>query len=44
MQAMMHSLRKLAQVDENLRVLPGHGPETSIGIEKRINPYMQHVL
>lgn len=44
MQAMMRSLRKLAQLDENLRVLSGHGPETSIGIEKRINPYMQHVL
>lgn len=43
-QAMMHSLRKLAQLDGNLRVLSGHGPETSIGIEKRINPYMQQVL
>lgn len=43
-QAMMRSLRKLAQLDGNLRVLSGHGPETSIGIEKRINPYMQQVL
>lgn len=41
---MMHSLQKLSKLDDNLRVLSGHGPETSIGMEKRINPYMRQAL
>jgi glyoxylase-like metal-dependent hydrolase (beta-lactamase superfamily II) len=32
--------RLLALPDET-RVLPGHGPETSIGVERRSNPFLQ---
>lgn len=34
-----NSLRKLAKFNDGLRVLPGHGPETSIGEERELNPY-----
>lgn len=33
------SLLKLAVLDEHLPVLPGHGPETSLAVEKAQNPY-----
>ena len=33
------SLLKLALLPESLPVLPGHGPETTIGAEKRENPF-----
>ncbi len=33
------SLRKLDEFPDGLRVLPGHGPETSIGAERELNPY-----
>ncbi|MFA0888908.1 MAG: MBL fold metallo-hydrolase [Synergistales bacterium] len=33
------SLVKLAVLDERLPVLPGHGPETSLGKERAENPY-----
>lgn len=33
------SLRRLAEFPDGLRVLPGHGPETSIGNERELNPY-----
>ena len=33
------SLRRLAGLPDNLSVLPGHGPETSIGGERKRNPY-----
>ena len=33
------SLRKLAELHDGLRVLPGHGPDTSIGEEREMNPY-----
>ena len=33
------SLRKLAEFDDGLVVLPGHGPETNIGSERELNPY-----
>ena len=34
-----NSLRKLAELDDGLHVLPGHGPDTSIGSERELNPY-----
>lgn len=34
------SLKRLAKMEDNLRVHPGHGPSSTIGIEKRTNPYM----
>ena len=33
------SLKKLTDFPDKLRVLPGHGPETTIGAEKLYNPY-----
>jgi len=31
----------LMTLPDNTRVLPGHGPETTIGAEKRSNPFLQ---
>jgi glyoxylase-like metal-dependent hydrolase (beta-lactamase superfamily II) len=31
---------KLFKMDDDVRVLTGHGPETSIGSEKRFNPFV----
>jgi hydroxyacylglutathione hydrolase len=35
------SLRKLAQLPPGTRILPGHGPETSLAEEFRINPFLK---
>lgn len=35
------SLKKLSKLDDTLEVYPGHGQPTTIGIEKRTNPFMQ---
>lgn len=37
---MNKSLSKLANQDENIIIYPGHGPTSTIGNEKRMNPYM----
>ena len=37
------SLKKLAKYDDNAVIYPGHGPESTIGVEKRVNPYMQQI-
>ena len=37
---MNKSLNKLANQDENITIYPGHGPTSTIGKEKRMNPYM----
>lgn len=37
---MNKSLNKLANQDENIIIYPGHGPTSTIGKEKRMNPYM----
>lgn len=37
---MVRSLGRLAQLDESLKVYPGHGGSTTIGEEKRYNPYL----
>ena len=39
----MKSLRKLAKYDDNAVIYPGHGPTSTIGVEKRMNPYMQQI-
>ena len=33
--------RKLLALPDETRVLPGHGPETTIGAERRTNPFLQ---
>lgn len=37
------SLLRLAQLQEDYRVLPGHGPASTLFEEKRSNPFMQSV-
>ncbi len=39
--ALMHSLQRLMHLPEETIVYPGHGPETSIGHEKRHNPFIR---
>lgn len=36
----IQSLRMLTQLPDDTRVFPGHGPETTIGIELASNPYL----
>ena len=37
---MVRSLSRLSQLEESLMVYPGHGETTTIGEEKRYNPYL----
>lgn len=37
---MEQSLERLKKLDDDIRVLSGHGPETTIGQEKSRNPFM----
>ena len=37
---MISSLKRLAELDGNITVLPGHGEKTTIGYEKQNNPYI----
>lgn len=38
---LLDSIReKLLVLDDHVRVLPGHGPETTIGHERRANPFL----
>ncbi len=39
--AMEISLQRIAQLPDNTSVRPGHGPPTTIGKEKRSNPFLQ---
>lgn len=36
---LIESLKKLDDFPKDMRVFPGHGPETTIGAEKMYNPY-----
>ena len=38
---MLASLGRLAALEGNLRVLPGHDMETTLDYERRVNPYMR---
>lgn len=39
---LIRSIRNvLLTLDDDTRVLPGHGPETTIGRERQFNPYLQ---
>ena len=37
----LKSLKRLAQLEGDFRVYPGHGPSTTLADEKRWNPYMR---
>lgn len=39
MAAMRRSIARLAELPDDTRVYPGHGPETTIARERRVNPY-----
>ena len=34
------SLKKLSKFENNVKIHPGHGPSSTLGIEKMSNPYM----
>lgn len=38
---LMQSLNRLLDLPDVLRVYPGHGPDTTIGFERKHNPYLQ---
>lgn len=38
---LLKSLKMLMELPEDVRVFPGHGPETHIGFEKTNNPYIR---
>ena len=40
-QVLTQSLHKLAQLPPETRILPGHGPETQLAKEFRINPFLK---
>jgi glyoxylase-like metal-dependent hydrolase (beta-lactamase superfamily II) len=35
--------KKVLTLSDEIRVLPGHGPETKIGYERKNNPYLIEV-
>lgn len=39
--AMKRSLERISELPDQTRVLSGHGPETSIGREKQVNPFLK---
>ena len=39
--AMRSSLVRFLELADDLRVLPGHGPETTVGAERSNNPYLR---
>jgi len=43
-EAMAHTLKtKVLPLGDHLRVLPGHGPDTTIEYERRTNPYLKQL-
>jgi glyoxylase-like metal-dependent hydrolase (beta-lactamase superfamily II) len=42
--ALGRSLRRIVALPPETRVLPGHGPATTVGAERRSNPYIVELL
>ena len=42
--AMAQSLERIVALPPETRVLPGHGPATTVGEERRSNPYIRELL
>lgn len=40
LEQLMGSLKKLTSLDDSTRIYPGHGPVSSIGKEKKSNPFL----
>lgn len=38
---MVKSLARLKQLPDNVLVYPGHGPDTTMAVEKRMNPFLR---
>ena len=38
---MEHFMEKILVLDDGIALLPGHGPQTSVGWERRRNPFLQ---
>ena len=41
---MLRSLRRIAEMPGNYRVLPGHDIATTLDYERRVNPYMREAM
>lgn len=41
---MFVSLKRLAQLEGDYRVYPGHGPDTTLSYERRTNPYVRRAV
>jgi glyoxylase-like metal-dependent hydrolase (beta-lactamase superfamily II) len=42
---LMESIRdKILPLDDDIELLPGHGPETSVGQERELNPFLRELL
>jgi len=41
--ALNNSLRKLLNLPEEIRIFPGHGPDTLLGREKQSNPFLKQL-
>lgn len=42
-QKMMHSLRRVMELPDDVMVFPGHMEPTTIGFERRMNPFLQNL-
>jgi len=42
--AMRESLRRFLALPDDLRALPGHGPETTVGQERATNPFLRGLV
>ncbi len=42
-QLMMSMRDRVLVLDDDVRVLPGHGPETTVGRERTTNPFLRHL-
>jgi glyoxylase-like metal-dependent hydrolase (beta-lactamase superfamily II) len=41
---LLRSIRnKILCLDDDIALLPGHGPETSVGQEKELNPFLRDI-
>jgi len=43
-EAMMRSLERLGELEEDLRIFPGHGGSSTLSYEQRTNPYLRGIL
>ncbi len=41
LQEIMKSLKRLTELPDHLKVYPGHGPSSTLGEEKRSNPFLR---